>query len=192
MPGATQFNTQYSPGIFKVGSGPLTKRAAVLAIIGTIFASNFVGKSTTSSFIVQDQAILTPQVAFDTGSGGLATVGTDLTYDTIVATSPFDSDAASRGLKTGTGVVWMLVFDLIKNPQGASFDCTRTRVGAKAATGGTLLANNVTATGTTTVYSTPFTLGPTEEVKCATRTTLVNRNFSGSLKLLMTHSNVVN
>jgi hypothetical protein len=188
---ANQYNTQTAPGNMKVGKGTIATVAAALAVVGTIFAQNFVGKGPNSSFIALNRAYLTPVVATAcasgcdrTGSGGLAK------YDTLLADSPYGAGAAAKGLRSGSGVVWRAQLDIIANPNGVSIDCTRVG-GAGTATGGTLIFTDVSATGSIVSYNTPFTLGPTEKVKCGTLGT-PGSSFRAELRLWMGDSRVIN
>jgi len=165
-----------------------------VAIGGSFYAAgNFVGDTGANpnvSFVNGFRAVLTPQIVIDSNTGGVKSG--DATYDTLLASSPYDSTASTRGLRTGSGVVRFLQFDIISNPEGVGFDCTK--VGSvNSATGGTVFVDNVSATGSINIYSTPFALGPTEYVKCGTRGTMAApTTFSGSLRLYMGDSDVVN
>ena len=153
-------------GFLDVGAAVITAAIYTQSIKGTVFSSNFVGltaQNVNPSFIVDQHSYLTPFGTQDTecsATGGLAT------YDTCYIPSPFRSGAASsRGLKAGSGVVTYVQLDVIANPNGYGIDCTRVG-GANEGTGGTLIFNNVSATGSINIYSTPFTMGPTEAIKC--------------------------
>ena len=169
-------------GTVAVAAGLLSQ-----AIRGSVFTSNVVGRTDLNpnvSFILGTNAFFTPTLSVCTATGGLTT------YDTCLITSPYNSSASTRGLKTGTGVVQYLQFDMIANPKGVTVDCTKAAA-AKTATGGTLLVTDATATGSVVTYTTPFTLGPTEVIKCGARTD-PGANFSAQIRAIFIDSNVTN
>jgi hypothetical protein len=170
-------------------TGVVTGGLLALAIAGSIISQgNFVcdyAKNPNCGLVSGVRAMVTPAVAIDTNSGGLAG-----RYDTLKVDSPFRSGASARGLRTGSGVVWTAQLDIIANPKGVSLDCTKV-IGNKQSTGGTVIFNNITQTGSINLYSTPFTLGPTESVKCGS-ISAVTSAFSGALRLIMSDSDVVN
>lgn len=170
-------------------TGVVTVGLLATAIIGSIITQgNFVcdyGKNPNCGLVLGIRGVVIPAYAQDTGTGGLSGK-----YDTIKVDSPFRSDASTRGLRKGSGASFFAKLDIAANPTGASIDCTVVN-GTKQSTGGTLIFDNKSATGTIAVTTTPIVLGPTESVKCGSISTIDSR-FSGSLLLLMADSDVVN
>lgn len=175
--------------ILKAGVAAINSTITSLMVKGSILANggNFVCNSITNpncGFVYGVQGINIPAYAKDTGTGGLAK------YDTNIAASPFNSSASARGLKTGTGVVTYLQYNVISNPKGVNIDCSKVAA-TKTGTGGTALVTDASATGSTVTYSTPFVMGPTEYIKCGSLGT-PGASFSGTLLFLSTYSEVVN
>lgn len=140
--------------------------AAVIAqvIPGSYIGTNFVGltaKNVNAGLLIDQQAVVTPIGAVNpcTSSGGSAT------YDTCLLASPYNDTAHLRGLRTGSGWVQYLQLDVLANPYESKVDCSVV-LAPNSATGGTALFEDVTATGSTNRYSTPFVLGPTQYIKC--------------------------
>lgn len=174
-------------GILLVGGAVVGASIMGTAIKGSIIGSNFVGvpsQNANVSFISGSSAYLTTVSAYATATGGLAK------YDTILAASPYNSTASTRGLRTGTGVVRYMQLDIISNPSGATIDCTKVS-GTETGTGGTVYFNNITTTGSVNMYSTPFVLGPTEYIKCASLSAS-QAGLSARLRAVMMDSDVVN
>lgn len=176
------------PGILVGGTAGIASAILTAAIGGSVFfQGNLVGdtaKNPNAGLLLGTRSIVTPVVATSTATGGLAK------YDTIIAASPFNSTASTRGLKTGTGVVRYLQLDIVSNPSAVNIDCSVVNT-TNTGTGGTALVTNASATGSTLTYSTPFTLGPTQYVKCGTTNTMVS-GFSAVLRLIMGDTDVVN
>lgn len=172
-----------------VGASGIAGSLLTLAIAGSVFGTNFVcntAKNPNCSWILGTRSFLTPAIAQSTETGG------QLTYDVISMPSPFNSTASTRGLRTGTGTVTYLELDIISNHSEAPIDCTVVDA-ARTATGGTVLISNATATGSITRYTTPFTLGPTQRIKCGTMKTQTGATvFSASLRATLMDSDVTN
>lgn len=168
-----------------------------VAIGGSIYlAGNTVfqtDKNPNAGLVSGIRAMYTPigvdQTSPCTATGGTTTADVTI-YDTCLVSSPYNSTAATRGLRTGTGWVHSLQLDIISNPTNVSIDCTKVS-GPNVSTGGTLLFNNQSGTGTTAFYSTPFTLGPTEYIKCGTFGTPAS-GFSARIRGVMSDSDITN
>ncbi len=185
-----------TPAILKVGLGAVAVAIAALTIKGSILVRGQVVCDSVANpncgLVYGVQGFDIPAYGKDTSSGGLAK------YDTILDRSPYNSTATTRGLKTGTGVVRWAILNIISNPKAAKIDCSKVAT-TKTGTGGTALFEDKSATGSTSIYSTPFVLGPTEYVKCGTSTipdvfsgSLRVGSFSGTLLLGTTYSEVIN
>lgn len=175
------------PGILVGGTAGIATTILTLAIGGSVFfQGNVVGdtaKNANPSFIAGVRAIMTPAIATSTATGGLAK------YDTIYLSSPYNSTASTRGLRTGSGVYRYLQLDIVANPTGAQITCTKVK-GVHTATGGTVLLSG-TATGSIATYSTPVVTGPTEGIKCGMGTNPKSA-FSAVLRGIAGDSDVTN
>jgi len=148
---------------------------------------NFVcdtAKSATCGIVMGLRGVFNPKLLQDTGSGGLQK------YDTITGTSPFDSTASTRGLKTGTAAVLFAMLEIVSNPNNVSLDCSVVD-GALTETGGSLIFNNVAGTGALALYNTPFTIGPTQRFKCGSITDPA-AGFDANVLLISAYSEVDN
>lgn len=150
----------------KIGRGPVAAAVLAAAAVGTFFGTNLVSEQKTVSVIAETRAFL---VGTSTGS---VNTGSVASYDTLLLSSPFNADASTRGLQTGTGVSHYLQLDVVANPTGASFDCSKVAA-ADTGTSGTLYFNNISVTGSVNTYDTKVVLGPTEYVKCGTLDTVI-------------------
>jgi hypothetical protein len=173
-----------------VGTTVILASVLGLAIRGTTFVGNTVGLTslnTNPSIIVDTESYLTPIGAAGTECSG---TGGTTTRDTCLIASPFNSSASSRGLRTGTGVVRYLQLEVVANPTAAKIDCSVVAA-ANTATGGTALVTNAQATGSIATYTTPFTVGPTQFIKCGTLST-TTASTRLRLRGIMMDSNLVN
>ncbi|WP_146118964.1 hypothetical protein [Blastopirellula marina] len=128
------------------------------AIVGSYIGSNFIGlsaKNANPSFLVDTTAYIT----------AVGTEGDECDKTGCWLPSAYSSTASTRGLKTGSGVMTLLVADMIANPLEARLDCTKGG-SATSNTGGTLIVTDLVGTGATATYQTAFVVGPTEGIRC--------------------------
>lgn len=161
-----------TPNIMKVGLGAISGAILALAVRGTVFVNggNVVSnpvRNPNSGIVYGVQALFTPAVEESTATGGNVKVNGGAKYNTINLELPFGPDAAARGQRSGSGIVYLHKLDIVRNGNGISLDCVIKNT-ALGGTGGTMIFNNVSATGSY-VYQTAVEFsGLTQHGKCGT------------------------
>lgn len=155
-----------TPASLKVGLAPIAQSIISLAVKGSIIlsAGNIVfntGANTNGCLVHGLKATFCP--AFSTYTPGNGTL-----TGAVVLTSPFNSTAATRGLRTGSGSVWGVQLDIRKNGKGLSYDCVVQHSGVTGTGSAKVtLFTDKTATGTY-LYNTPFVMSQNDRAYCDT------------------------
>ena len=163
-----------SPGVIRAGLGAVSQTILSLAVKGSFLArgGNFICENSANpncGFVSGTRPAFVPMDGVSTATGGLTH------YGLLRVTSPYDSTASTRGLKTGTGIIRWGHFDVVRNPTGLPLTCGITQSTKFTATGSwrvILVSKAAAATGAVIQlkYQSGALIGPTEEMRCASLT----------------------